>query len=140
VITIQQTLFSKPTKPPAPKQAPVKKVDSIIKSLENKRQDMTLFSDSEYDIATLILMRRHHMLIHSCIYYELNKNLISDAKFDELAMELVDLQAKYPSIAERVIFHEVFIGWDGTTGHHLPLKTDWILHRAEHVVGLGKAR
>ena len=37
-----------------------------------------LFSGNELQVAEKIQQRRLQLLIHSCIYYEFNQNLISD--------------------------------------------------------------
>lgn len=59
------------------------------------------------------------MLVHSYIYYEMNENLISDSQWSQWAMELVELQSKYPNIAEKVIYAEDFADWDGSSGAFL---------------------
>lgn len=82
-------------------------------------------------IAELIQQRRFQMLIHSCIYYELNQNLITDKKWDEWARELRDLQNQYPDISKRVQMYEDFKDWDASTGAFLPIKQDWIIQRAK---------
>ena len=82
-------------------------------------------------IAELIQQRRFQMLIHSCIYYELNQNLINDKKWDEWARELRDLQNQYPDISKRVQMYEDFKDWDASTGAFLPIKQDWVIQRAK---------
>ena len=47
-----------------------------------------LFSGNELQVAEKIQQRRLQLLIHSCIYYEFNQNLISDKQWDEWAKEL----------------------------------------------------
>ena len=75
-----------------------------------------IFSGEELKIAEKIQRRRYQMLVHSYIYYEMNENLVSDSQWSSWAMELVDLQSKYPSIAEKVIFANDFANWDGSSG------------------------
>ena len=67
-----------------------------------------LFSGKDLEIAELIQQRRYQLLIHSCIYYHLNQNVISDKKWDEWARELKTLQEQYPNISEKVMLYEYF--------------------------------
>ena len=78
-----------------------------------------LFTGKDLEIAELIQQRRYQMLIHSCIYYHLNQNIISDKKWDEWARELRDLQNQYPKISEQVILYDEFKDWDASTGAFL---------------------
>ena len=59
------------------------------------------------------------MLVHSYIYYEMNENIISDSQWSQWAVELAQLQSKYPNIAKQVIYAEDFEGWDGSSGAFL---------------------
>ena len=77
------------------------------------------FSGEELKIAEKIQRRRYQMLVHSYIYYELNENIISDSQWSQWAMELVDLQSKYPEIAEKVSYAKDFEDWDGSSGAFL---------------------
>ena len=71
------------------------------------------------DIAEKIKRRRYQMLVHSYIYYELDKNLISDSQWSKWATELADLQQAYPEIASTIIYAKDFEGWDGSSGAYL---------------------
>lgn len=72
-----------------------------------------IYQGEQLKIAELILQRRLQMLVHSYIYYELNDNIISDNTWSKWAVELADLQNKYPEIAETVEWSEAFTNWDG---------------------------
>lgn len=78
-----------------------------------------IFSGEELKIAEKIQRRRYQMLVHSYLYYEMNENIISDSQWSSWAMELADLQSKYPHIASKVIFAEDFADWDGSSGAFL---------------------
>lgn len=78
-----------------------------------------IFSGEELKIAEKIQQRRYQMLVHSYIYYEMNENIVSDNTWSTWAMELVELQTKYPHIAEKVIYAEDFADWDGSSGAFL---------------------
>lgn len=78
-----------------------------------------IFSGEELKIAEKIQRRRYQMLVHSYIYYEMNENIITDSQWSSWAMELVELQDKYPDIAKRVIYANDFANWDGSSGAFL---------------------
>lgn len=78
-----------------------------------------IFDGEELKIAEKIQQRRYQMLVHSYIYYEMNENIISDSQWSQWAMELVELQHKYPDIAEQVPYADDFADWDGSSGAFL---------------------
>lgn len=88
------------------------------------------FLVEEQKIQELIKRRRLQLLVHSCIYYRLNKNIISDYTFDEWARELCDLQTKYPNLSKTVIYYDDFKDFDGSSGFDLPYGDPCILNRA----------
>ena len=66
-----------------------------------------------------IKQRRLQMLVHSYIYYELDKNIVSDAQWSRWAMELVKLQKENPIASKNAEYYEQFKDWDGSTGAFL---------------------
>ena len=94
-----------------------------------------LFTGVDLEIAEKIQQRRYQLLIHSCIYYHLNQNVISDGKWDEWARELKTLQEDYPDIAEKVRLYEYFKDWDASTGAFLPIKLSWVIAIAQKLLG-----
>lgn len=97
-----------------------------------------LFTGKDLEIAEKIQQRRYQMLIHSCIYYHLNQNLISDKQWDEWARELRDLQNQYPQISEKVTLYEYFKDWDASTGGFLPITLPWVQEIACKLAGVKK--
>lgn len=95
-----------------------------------------LFQAEELKIAEKIQQRRLQLLVHSCIYYHLNQNSVSDAKWDEWAKELVQLQKQYPDISKQVIWYESFKDWDASTGAFLPITNEWVIQKAQQITGL----
>lgn len=81
-----------------------------------------IFRGEELNIAEKIQQRRYQMLVHSYIYYELNESVISDSEWSKWAVELAELQSKYPDIAKQVIYAKDFEDWDGSTGAFLDFK------------------
>ena len=72
-------------------------------------------------IAELITRRRRQLLVHSIIYYRFGENIISDQQWAQWAIELEELQAKYPKIAKVCPRAKEFEGFDHSTGYDLPL-------------------
>ena len=70
-------------------------------------------------ISELIRRRRLQILVHSYIYYELDQNIISDEIWSKWALQLENLQQKYPEIADTVEYAEVFKNFDHSTGQDL---------------------
>lgn len=80
------------------------------------RNTYDIYEGHELEIAQLIQRRRLQILVHSYLYYEQDTNIISDQTWNKWAVELVNLQKKYPEIAENVIYAEMFKNWDGASG------------------------
>ena len=94
-----------------------------------------IFTDpEELKIAEKIQQRRYQMLIHSCIYYKLNDNYVSDDTWSEWAFELADLQNMYPEISKKVTLYEYFKDWDGSSGAFLPLDLPWVVKKAQDLL------
>ena len=83
-------------------------------------------------VRSLILRRRLQILVHSCIYYELNDNIIPDSTWSAWAEELAKLQKQYPKIAERVDYAKEFKDFDGSTGFNLPTRNPEVMSVAPH--------
>lgn len=99
-----------------------------------------LFTGQELQIAEKIQQRRYQMLVHSCLYYHLNQNIISDKQWDEWARELRDLQNQYPEISKQVTLYEYFKDWDASTGAFLPITESWVVMRARQVAGINEKK
>ncbi len=80
------------------------------------------------------------MLVHSCIYYDFGASVVSDAKWQQWANELVKLQTTYPKEADKVIYSQDFKGFDGTTGHHLPYRSRTIVAKARQLLNYRERR
>ena len=91
-------------------------------------------SEDSQKIKEKIKQRRTQMLVHSCLYYELNENIVDDATWQKWADELRDLQKEHPLLCQLEFFDEAFARWDGSTGHHLPLRDPWVMSRANQLL------
>ena len=107
--------------------------------MAKKRRFAESFPNPEDPTAELIKRRRLQMLIHSCLYYELDNELISDAQFDTWALELAELLSKHSNVySDR--FDQYFEDWTGDTGMHFNHRDPWVLSRAEYLVKLHEKR
>lgn len=59
------------------------------------------------------------IIVHSNIYYNKDKNIISDKKYDALSKLLVRQQNKYPKSFRHSQYYYCFKEFDGTTGFDL---------------------
>lgn len=91
---------------------------------------------NEEDVKVLIRRRRAQMLVHSCIYYELDDNIISDDQWQKWADELCDLQTKYPNCTKIDYFDFDFNDWTGATGNHLPHRHPKVYGKAVYILNL----
>lgn len=106
-----------------------------MKSDKPYKSAWEIFTDpEELKIAEKIQQRRYQMLIHSCIYYKLNDNYVSDTQWSTWAFELADLQKSYPEISEKVTLYEYFKDWDGSSGAFLPLDLPWVIQKAQDLL------
>ena len=85
-----------------------------------------------------VLQRK--ILIHSILYYELNKTILSDAEFDKMCRKLL-IGIKHTKNYHRSDYYYVFYDFDGSTGFDLyhRLEDDdkeYLMHIAEHVYKL----
>ena len=81
-------------------------------------------------IAELIKQRRLQVLVHSCIYYEFNESIVDDVTWAKWAVELEQLQAAYPAIADKVEWAAEFKDFDHSTGYNLPVQNKWVVSKA----------
>lgn len=89
---------------------------------------------------SLINRRRQQILVHSCIYYRFDKNIVQDHTFDRWCRELIDLQTKHPEIAKLCPYHEDFKGLSHASGFDLPYNNPEVVSRALHLIELHKSR
>lgn len=62
------------------------------------------------------------MLVHSCIYYQLDENIVTDHQWTEWAQELLEFQATFGH--EFGFYDDLFEDWNGSSGHHLVYDSD----------------
>jgi hypothetical protein len=87
-------------------------------------------------VKSKIRQRRAQMLVHSCIYYEMNNNIVSDHQWQAWADELQKLQEDNPDCCDIKFFDWEFRDWTGATGNHLPHRHPWVYNKALHILEL----
>lgn len=81
-----------------------------------------------------IKQRRSQMLVHSCLYYDMDESIIDDHTWQRWADELAELQNEYPEHCRLKFFDKEFIAWDGTSGYHLPLRDPYVQSQARKIL------
>ena len=75
--------------------------------------------------------RERQILVHAYLYYQHNKNLISDDKYDKWSFELDKLIKEHPDEFNKSAYKEAFIGFIPDSGYYLtPEKYPAIVKRA----------
>lgn len=91
-------------------------------------------------IDEIINRRRRQILVHSCIYYRFNQNIISDHTYDKWSKELSQLQRMHPEAANRCVYSEYFKDFDGSSGFDLPYHLPEIVRNALRLINYGGER
>lgn len=91
-------------------------------------------TDSE--IAELINRRRRQVLVHSVLYYRMNENLVSDSQWAAWAVELEELEKKYPHIGKTLPYADDFKNFEHSSGYNLPLHDSWAVNKAHQLLAL----
>lgn len=85
-------------------------------------------------ITSLIRRRRRQILVHSCLYYKLDTNIVSDEEFDKWCGELRELHSKYPQYMEIGCYDVAFKKWGGYSGFDLPVEDPDIMRKAQQLL------
>lgn len=95
-----------------------------------------IFEGKDLEVANLIQKRRLQILVHSCLYYHMDTNLISDRQYDTWARELQKLQKDHTDISEKVCWAAAFKDYDASTGFDLPITDPWVMNKARYLIGI----
>lgn len=91
------------------------------------------------DILDLINRRENQILLHSCIYYKFNDNLIEDWQYDSIGRDLLELSKDYPDEFEASYHYEEFIDYvnsETPSGFNLRYSTVENVSKAMHLLRL----
>jgi len=78
------------------------------------------------------------MLVHSYLYYRLDKPIISDDTWQRWANELAVLQKENPLDCKINFYDKAFADWNGDTGFHLPLHDINVIKKANQILSLSE--
>lgn len=85
----------------------------------------------------LMQRRIRQILVHSCIYYEYDTNIVDDSTYDKWGKELVELIKKYPHYLKELEFGMDFIHYvEMPSGFNLPYRHPDILRKAQYLLKL----
>lgn len=91
-----------------------------------------------------ILRKRQQILVHSCLYYRFDTNLIEDYQYDRIGKSLAELQVKYPELSREVKYkYEAFkaFGQDGCySGYNLPTSDPDVVRKAQRLIDMDISR
>lgn len=101
-----------------------------VTAKKGKRVRLSERTNSSTDelMLSLINRRQRQILLHSYIYYDLNKNVISDFQFDSWAYDLVRLMRENPNEAKKSEFYTDFKDFDGSTGMDLTYRQPFTIY------------
>ena len=105
---------------------------------------LNLFEQNNIDdIKSEMLRRRKQILVHSCLYYQFNTNLIEDWQYDKIARRLAELQLTYPDISKNLGYHDKeFKGFGEDhcySGFNLPRSSPEVVAAAQRLIYITSA-
>lgn len=77
------------------------------------------FNNPYWSERTKFELLEQWLLVHSYLYYHMNRSIVSDTMFDNNAIQLVSLIKSAPKPFKTSKYYDAFRDWDGTTGYHL---------------------
>lgn len=107
-----------------------------LKAFKKKQQPKQL----NQDVIAKIQQRRLQILVHSCIYYKFDENIVDDYTYNKWAKELARLQEQYPEESAAVgKYYDEFKAWSGEqcgSGFNLPFSNPNIVAKAMQLLKL----
>lgn len=94
---------------------------------------------SKQTIKEKIRQRRSQMLVHSCLYYEMDESIVDDATWQKWADELVVLQEENPKACKLDFYDKWFKDWTGASGAFLPLRDPKVYGKAKYILKISQA-
>ena len=106
-------------------------------------KQLNLFEQNIEQIKSEMLRRRKQILVHSCLYYQYNTNLIEDWQYDKIARRLAELQIAHPDISNNLGYHDKdFKGFGEDhcySGFNLPRSSPEVVATAERLIYITSA-
>ena len=92
------------------------------------------FNNPYLDTQTKIELLQKWILLHSYIYYVLNRNVVSDKVYDDNCRQLYDLMGQNTKAKKRSKWYRVFKGYHYSTGFDLISRLEEIMPGAIHEI------
>ena len=93
---------------------------------------------SNQTVKEKIRQRRSQMLVHSCLYYEMDESIVSDDKWQQWANELALLQDENPDDCNIDFYDKEFKDWTGASGAFLPLNDPKVRSKAAYILKISE--
>lgn len=77
-----------------------------------------------------INQRERQLMVHCCLYYAMNTNIIDDDTYDKFSFNLADLIKKYPNDFKKSAYYYEFRNFNPSTGLGLNYKKPEIIKAA----------
>ena len=103
---------------------------------KRKKPTSATFSSNELNLVVLskINQRERQIMVHSYLYYEMDKNIIQDSTYDRWMRELVQLRRDFPNEYKQSCLYEEFKNFEGSTGMGLPYHQSWVVLKAKFLL------
>ena len=89
------------------------------------------------NIKAKMQQRIRQILVHSCIYYEYDMNIVDDSTYDRWGNELIELIKKYPQHLKELEFGMEFMHYvEMPSGFNLPYRHPDIMRKAQYLLKL----
>ena len=83
------------------------------------------------DTLVLINRRERQILVHSCLYYQFNENLIQDHVYDAWSKALAEFIQSHKEEFRESVYYTAFKDYDGCSGFDLPFSDPMVVGVAE---------
>ena len=88
----------------------------------------------------LMQRRIRQILVHSCIYYRFNNNIVPDHVYDGWGRELIQMIEEHPDWLDQLEWGEAFKDYTETaSGFNLPYNDPRIVDRANHLLKIQRS-
>jgi len=69
-----------------------------------------------------IVLLQKWIILHSILYYDMDRNIVSDHTFDNNGKQLVELMKAHPDELEKSKYNYIMYDFDGCTGMNIPYR------------------
>jgi len=80
-----------------------------------------------------INQRERQLMVHCCLYYAMNTNIIDDDMYDKFSFDLADLIKKYPDDFKKSAYYKDFLEFNPSTGLGIKYRKPEIIKLAYHL-------